>query len=117
PAAPPAISFGAREFRIIEGAGALRIELPRPAGHAGPLRVAWRTVDQSARDDVDFAGSPAWRVAEAPADARSVVIFIPIMDDDVPGPDLTFLVELRQAPGGLPVGAPSRAEVTIIDDD
>jgi hypothetical protein len=101
----------------MEGAGALRLELLRPAGWEGPLRVLWRTVDSSAIDGRDFAGSPDWRLAAAPSSAEALVILVPLVDDARPGPDLEFGVELQRAPGGPELGAPWRAEVTIVDDD
>jgi len=117
PVRPAQFALAASQFRISESGGALRLELRRPAGYQGPLRVSWRTVDGTARDDHDFIGSPAWRLAEAPAGAASLVIFIPIVDDSIPGPDVTFQVELRAVPQGPPLGTPARAEVTIVDDD
>ena len=111
------MALAASQFRISESGGALRLQLRRPAGYLGPLRVLWRTVDQTARDGHDYIGSAAWRPAEAPADAASLVIFIPIVDDSIAGPDVTFLVEIREAPQGPPLGTPARAEVTIVDDD
>jgi hypothetical protein len=117
PAGPSALAFGANRYNIMESGTALRLELRRPAGYAGPLRVQWRTIDQTARHDIDFVGSPNWRIAQAPAEAASLVIFIPIVDDSVPGPDVTFHIELLEMPGGPPVGEPARAAVTIIDDD
>jgi eukaryotic-like serine/threonine-protein kinase len=115
--APASLSLAADRFRVVEGAGALRLELRRPAGYRGPLNVRWRTVDQTARDGVDFSGSTAWEEAGTLPGAPSLVIFIPIVDDSRPGPDLTFRVELEQAPEGPVIGAPAAAEVTIVDDD
>jgi eukaryotic-like serine/threonine-protein kinase len=117
PQRPVALALAASQFRISESGGAVRLELRRPARYQGPLRVLWRTVDQTARDGRDFIGSSGWRLAEAPADAASLVIFIPIVDDSIAGPDVTFLVEIREAPQGPPLGTPARAEVTIVDDD
>jgi serine/threonine protein kinase len=117
PPRPAALALAASQFRISEAGGAFRLELRRPAGYQGPLRVLWRTVDQTARDGHDFIGSPTWQSAEAPANAASLVIFIPIVDDSIAGPDVTFLVEIREAPQGPPLGTPARAEVTIVDDD
>jgi hypothetical protein len=111
------MALAAGQFRISESGGALRLELRRPAGYQGPLRVLWRTVDQTARNGRDFIGSPAWQPAEAPANAASLVIFIPTVDDSIAGPDVKFLVEIRDAPQGPPLATPARAEVTIVDDD
>jgi hypothetical protein len=113
--APSALAFTASRFTIPESGVALRLELRRPANYQGPLRVRWRTVDGSALNDVDFAGSVEWRLAEAESDAESLVIFIPIVQKWIPGLDRDFVVELEEAPGGPPVGVPSRVEVTIID--
>ena len=117
PERPTRLALAASRMRISESGGAVRLELRRPAGYRGPLRVLWRTVDQSARDGRDFMGSPAWQLAQAPADAASLVIFIPVVNDSIPGSDVTFLVEIREAPQGPPLGTPTRAEVTIVDDD
>jgi hypothetical protein len=117
PAAPVSFAFVANRFRVAEGAGALRLELRRPAGYRGPLNVHWRTVDQTARDGVDFSGSTGWQWAGTLPGTPSLVIFIPIVDDSLPGPDVTFRVELEQVPGGPVLGTPAEAEVTIVDDD
>ena len=91
PQRPATLALTASQFRINESGGALRLQLRRPAGYLGPLRVLWRTVDQTARNGHDYIGSA--------------------------GPDVTFLVELREAPQGPPLDTPARAEVTIVDDD
>lgn len=117
PAAPATLALSASSFRVMEGGGALRLRLQRPAGHDGPLRVLWRTEDESARHDEDYIGSPAWRLAEVPAGVNELLILIPIVDDSLPGPDRTFYVELRETSGGPTVGTPARALVTIVDDD
>ena len=117
PPRPPALAFAYSSFRVMENGGALRLTLRRPAGYAGRLRVRWRTVDQTARDGIAFIGSPAWQFAEAPAGAEWLIVFIPIVDNSVPGDDRSFGVELEEVPAGPPVGTPARAEVTIVDDD
>jgi hypothetical protein len=89
----------------------------RPAGFEGPLRVEWRTLDGSALDGSDYAGSPLWQFAEAPRGVDSLVILVPIVDDSLPGRDRDFVVELREAEGGPRLGQPARARVTIVDDD
>ena len=116
PATMP-MAFASGRLRIGEGNGAVRVELRRQAASAGTFGVLWRTVDGSARNGVDFVGQSSWQQATASADESSLVLFIPIVDDSVPGPDRDFLVELRQLPGGPPVGTPDRLEVTILDDD
>jgi hypothetical protein len=116
-AAPASLSFAAERFRVTEGEGALRLELRRPAGYAGSLNVHWRTVDETARDGVDFSGSTGWQWAGALPGVPSLVIFIPIVDDNQSRPDVTFRVELEETPEGPAVGAPATAQVTIADDD
>ena len=117
PPAPDAIAFPSSRVRVSEDGGAVRLELRRPAGYEGMLSLMWRTVDGLARDGVDFVGSPSWQQVMTTLDAPSLILFIPIVDDSVPGPDRNFLVELRQLPGGPPVGSPDQVEVTILDDD
>lgn len=117
PPAPAAMAFIASRLRVSEGSGAVRLELRRPAGYSGMLSVLWRTVDGRARDGVDFVGNSSWQQAVTTPDAPSLLLFIPIVDDSVPGSDRDFLVELRQLPGGPPVGSPDQVEVTILDDD
>jgi serine/threonine protein kinase len=114
PRSPPALSFTADRYRVTKGANALRLELRRPSRYEGPLRARWRTVDQTARDGRDFIGSPAWQYTEAALDAHALVIFVPLVQDSIPGPDRTFFVELGDVPGGPPIGGPTRAEVTIV---
>jgi aminoglycoside phosphotransferase (APT) family kinase protein len=120
PAPPPApvnLALPASSFRVMEDGGALRVRLRRPAGYQGTLRVLWRTQDETAQHEQDYVGSPAWRLAEVPPGVDELLILIPIVDDSIPGPDLTFYLELSRATGGPPVGTPARALVTIVDDD
>jgi hypothetical protein len=117
PAAPAALALAAPRFRIVEGEGALRLELLRPAGYPGSLRLRWRTVDRTATEGEDYMGSADWRWAEAPPGAQSLVIFVPIVNHSLPRPDRTFIIELEQVPGGPRVGSPSRAEVTIVSNN
>jgi hypothetical protein len=117
PAAPPALALEADRFRVVEGRGALRLEMLRPAGYAGSLRLRWRTVERTATEGEDFMGSTGWRWAEAPPGAPSLVIFIPIVHHSLPRPERIFYVELEQVPGGPRVGTPSRAEVTIVSNE
>ncbi len=117
PPAPAALAFTSGTYRISEGGSALRLAVPRPAGHVGPMSVLWRTLEGTAQHDRNFAGAPEWRLATAPANADAILILIPIVDDSVKGPDLTFHVELSRTSGGPEVGAPARALVTIVDDD
>lgn len=116
PPAAAAMAFTSSRLRVNEG-DAVRLELSRPAGYSGMLSVLWRTVDGSARNGVDFVGNSSWQQAMTASDARSLILFIPIVDDSVPNPDRNFVVELRQLPGGPPVGTPDRLEITILDDD
>lgn len=116
-ARPASFALISSAFRVAESAGALRMVLFRPSGFEGPLRVEWRTLDGSALDGSDYAGSPMWQFAEAPRGVDSLVILIPIVDDSLPGQDRDFIVELREAEGGPRLGQPSRASVTIVDDD
>jgi hypothetical protein len=111
---PGALSLESSRYSISRRGVALRVELMRPANYAGPLRVYWRTVNGSARHDEHFIGSPEWQHAEAPATAGSIVLFVPIVDDGLPGPNLDFFIEIRQAEGGPRVAAPARAEVTLL---
>jgi hypothetical protein len=117
PARPASFALISSAFRAAESAGALRMVLFRPAGFEGPLRVEWRTLDGSALDGSDYAGSPLWQFAEAPRGVDSLVILVPIVDDSLPGRDRDFVVELREAEGGPRLGQPARARVTIVDDD
>jgi hypothetical protein len=117
PRAPPVLAFSNASYRITKSGGALRLELLRPARYEGPLRARWRTVDRSAREGQHFIGSPAWQYTEAPAGAPALVLFVPIVHDMLPGPDRSFLVELEDVPGGPSVGAPARAEVTIVNEN
>ena len=113
-AAPGGLSLESNRYSISPRDIALRLELMRPENYAGPLRAYWRTVDGSAIHDEHFIGSPQWQHVEVPAQVGSIVLFVPIVDDGLPGPDRNFFIEIRQAVGGPRVVPPARAEVILL---
>jgi hypothetical protein len=99
---------------VDEGSTAL-VEVVRSGDAAGPLSVAYRTVDGSALAGEDYAatsGTLAWPAG----DTSGRTIAVPILDDQAAEETESFTVELLPgAPGDT--GSPRVAEVTVADDD
>ena len=116
PAPPAQLVLPGATARIGEDGRALKVTLARPAGHDGPLRVEWRTLDGTAEDGDDYAGGD-WQEMEAPGGATRLVLYVPIVSDARAEAPESFFLEIRRAPGGPAVGEPMRMEVVIDDDD
>jgi uncharacterized delta-60 repeat protein len=103
--------------------GVLAVTVERINGGLGGVQVHYRTVDGSARSNIDYApvsGTVAW----ADCSAGQRLIFIPILDNSVVDGNKNFFVELSQPESFGPfqttqpaLGFNCRSEVVIVDDD
>ncbi|HEU0008861.1 MAG TPA: Calx-beta domain-containing protein [Verrucomicrobiae bacterium] len=92
-------------------------------GGLGGVQVHYRTVDGSAKSNIDYvrvSGTVAW----ADCSAGQRLIFIPILDNSVVDGNKNFFVELSQPESFGPfqtnqpaLGFNCRSEVIIVDDD
>ena len=109
-------AFTSAAFSAGEGEPLATVSVSRTGGSQGAVAVDYDTADGSSKAGQDYTaveGSLDW----ASGDAADKSFQIPILDDvDFEG-DETVSVSLSQATGGLAVGQPAVAVVTINDNE
>lgn len=109
------IGFSAASYDVDEGAGFANLTVTRSGGLGVSATVNFTTNNGTALAGQNYqqtSGSVTFAVGEV-----SKVIQVPIIDDAVPNPTLSFTVTLTSANGTSFVGGQSTATVNIIDND
>ena len=97
------------------GTKTLTLTLTLSSAAVGGETVAWATSNGTAAAGTDYnAGSGTVTFA---AGATTATISLTIRGDRTAEPDETFVVTLSSPTGGLALGSPSQATVTIVNDD
>jgi hypothetical protein len=116
PAAPLSeISFDAPSIVTTESSFAAVFLIKRTQPLRGRVRVQWRALSGSADAGIDFTSNAAGSVEFADGQAQRA-IYVPLRNDLLKEGDETFAVQLM-SPQNARLGAGSRAEATIKDDD
>jgi hypothetical protein len=110
-----ALAFNAATYNSSEfGFVTLSVRRPSNAG-AGPATVSFRTVDGTARADLDYVPKSGVLTFNPGVFVNDITVSVlPNTRDDG---DRTFAVELFSPGGGATLGALSTANVVIHDDD
>ena len=109
------IGFSAASYDVDEGSGFANLTVTRSGGLGVSATVNFETRDGTAKAGMNYqqtTGSVTFAVGEV-----SKVIQIPIIDDAIANPTLSFSVILSSASGTGFVGGQSTATVNIIDND
>ena len=110
-----ALSFGAGTFASSEF-GFVTLSVHRPAtANAGPVTVAYATVDGTAKAGIDY--QPTAGVLTFGPGALVVSFTVPVLPNTLDTPDRSFTVALSSPTGGATLGSPSTATVQIHDND
>ena len=110
-----ALHFTASGYSVKEAFGIITLSVRRDGGMAGPVTFHYATQDGTAKAGVDYtaaSGTLTFRAGEF--FAQFSVQVIPNTRDDG---DRTFNVVLSAPTGGMTLGSPSTATVTINEDD
>ena len=116
----PSVQFGAREFRVSEGAGGVSITVSRSGDSSAPTIVSYSTVTSfsgtgiaSDRRDYTVAfGTLRFAPGET---SKTFQVFI--TDDAFVEGDETLQVILGNPTGGTSLGTPSVSTIRIVDND
>ena len=111
---PRRVFFDQRRVTAAEGGSGAVLEVRLEEAADDDVTVHWRAEDVTALMGVDFGGAEG--AALIPEGGLSAEVVVPILDDDVLTSDRLFAVRIFGATGAA-VRSPSRALVTIIDDD
>jgi hypothetical protein len=109
---PGTLQFSAATYSVNEGAGQATITVTRAGGSSGALSVSYGTTNGSAVAGSDYtaaSGTLSW----AASDTASKTFAVPITNDPTVESNETLNLSLS----GTPLGSPSSAVLTIVDND
>ncbi|WP_171165133.1 Calx-beta domain-containing protein [Usitatibacter palustris] len=115
PGAPGTITLSSATYSGGEG-GAVLITAVRSGGAQGIVSVGYATAPGSATPGADYAAATG-RLRWESGETGGKTFVISIIDDTQVEDAETFTVVLDNVEGGASIGAPSRATVTIADND
>lgn len=101
---------------VSEDSGVANIGIGRFGNTSQPAQVIARTVSTGSAVLGTDITSRSQVIQWAAGDGQPKSLDVPIIDNDMPQDDRTFLVELV-SPEGVTIGDPSSTLVTIVDDD
>jgi hypothetical protein len=110
------VRFAASTYAVGEGAPSIALSIERFAGSVGLVTVDYTTADGSAVAGADYtpaSGTLRW----SDGDSSRRTVQVSILNDAAVETAETVAVVLRNATGGVTIGAPALADVTITDDD
>jgi uncharacterized delta-60 repeat protein len=111
------LRFASAEYRALESAGSVTVQVARLPGVTGAVSVNYATGGGSTTAGTDYTatnGTLNWAAGEGGVKT----ITIPLQDNaSTAGSPRTFNVTLSAATGGATLGSISQTQVTILDDD
>src|SRR6185295_8903079 len=110
-----AVHFTASNYSVKEAFGIITVSVGRDGGLAGPATVAYTTVDGSAKAGIDYVLASG--TLTFPAGEFFRQFSINVTPNTRADGDRTFNVVLSSPTGGMTLGSPSTASVTIKEDD
>jgi CSLREA domain-containing protein len=111
---PGTVQFSSPTYTVNEGDGFAVITITRTGGTGGPITVDFSPVaGGSATEGSDYTGVTSLPVSFADGDGTPKMVQVPITDDPDVEPSETVDLELS----GSPLGTPSTAVLTILDND
>jgi hypothetical protein len=109
------VQFDSADYAVVEGEGVLTVSVTRTGGSDGNVTVDHAATDGSATTPGDYTsgdGTLSW--LEGDASPRTFTVII--VDDSPIEGDETLGLALSNPTGGLELGAPAHATLTIVDD-
>ena len=115
-AGPGRLGFEADTITVSESAGAVPLRVVRRGGAAGTVSFSFRTIDDSAIADRDYAGLGTVQGSIGPGET-SKTLLIPIVSDAVMESTELFDVAIEDPTAGATLGNIAQITVIIVDDD
>ena len=113
---PGRLGFEADTITVSESAGVVPLRVVRRGGAAGTVSFGWRTIDDSAVADLDYAGLGTVQGSIGPGET-SKTLLIPIVSDAVRESTELFDVAIEDPTAGATLGNITQITVIIVDDD
>ena len=120
PAGPNTFQFGSSAYSVLENAGKITITVTRTGNTSKSATVAFATVDLAGDPNVawssgDYKAASGKLTFTAGETTKSFAVTI--LDDTKVEADEVFGVTLSSPTGGVALGMPSSARVTIVEND
>jgi hypothetical protein len=115
-AGPGRLGFVADTITVTESARVAPLRVVRRGGAEGTASFRWRTLDDSAVADRDYAALGTVRESIGPGET-SKTLLIPIVSDSIAESTELFDVVIEDPTAGATLGAITRITVIIVDDD
>lgn len=113
---PGSVALAQATYTVSETGGSLLVSVSRSGGSTGAVSVAYSTVNGTATAGQDYTatnGTLFWADGETGAKTFS----IPLTNDALVESNETFTVSLSNPLGGLALGSPTTATVTVTSED
>ncbi len=113
------VRFTSNNFSVNENSSSVQISVERIDGSHGELSVNFSTIEDSAKNNVDYSPLTNFTLKWINNDNAIKTINIPIINDSDQNGDVSFKVALSEIEGNLTplISEPNMATVTIIDED
>jgi serine/threonine protein kinase len=115
-AGPGRLGFEADTITVSESAGVVPLRVVRRGGAAGKVSFGYRTIDDSAVADRDYAGLGTVQGSIGPGET-SRTLLIPIVSDAITESTELFDVLIEDPTDSATSGAITQVTVIIVDDD
>lgn len=109
------VRFTIADFKVKEDAGSVKITLIRTGGAEGVVAVEYDISDGSAEAAKDYITKKDRLTFDEGETSRMVLL--DIIDDEEEEEDETFTITISEPDGGVLIGMPATATITIEDDD
>ena len=113
---PGRLGFAADTITVGESARVAPLRVVRRGGAEGSVSFRWRTIDDSAVADRDYAALGTVRESIGSGET-SKTLLVPIVSDSIAEPTELFDVVIEDPSAGATLGAITRITVIIVDDD
>ncbi|MEN8215595.1 MAG: Calx-beta domain-containing protein [Pseudomonadota bacterium] len=113
---PPRVQFSSVAYKVAENGGQAIITVTRTGNSDGAVSVEYAASDDSATAPADYTQTTD-TLNWADGDTADKTFPVNIVDDSQQENDKTFIVSLGNPTGGIELGSPNTAMVTIMDND
>jgi len=113
---PGRLGLEADTITVSESAGAVPLHVVRRGGADGTISFTWRTLNDSALADQDYAALGTGTESIGPGET-SKTFFIPIVSDAITESTELFDVVIEDPTAGATLGPITQVTVIVVDDD
>ncbi len=113
--AAPVLQFNASAYSVAENGGLVTINVTRANDAVNDVTVEYATVDNTAAAGTDYSSTSGSLTFSQ--GVMSQTFTVPVMDDNIYGPDKSFTVTLSAPAGGAMLGTQDTATVDITEAD